>query len=132
VRPQSYQRDGTISPGNLQKLPAYLQNGIASGSYTSASYFLPEDNTSAGVCISLGENPDGVNASMAYTRVWRPYGDACVENNDVLGAGYELMLGAAGALAGADQLSLTWLMSDNSAPGSTTNRTFSVRYRHYF
>ena len=132
VRPQSYSRDGSISAGNLQKLPAYLQNGISAGSYTGPSYFLPDDNTSVGACFSLGDNPGSVNASYAYTRAWRPYGDACLQNNDVLGAGYELMVGAAGAVWGSDQLSMTWLMSDNSAPGSATNRTLSVRYRHYF
>ena len=132
VQNQSYSRDGGLSAQTLQRLPAYLQSGIAAGTIDPVGYFIPQDSTTMGACLGAGDNLSGLSLQSEYSRAWRPYGDICLTNNSVVGDGYIAMLGIAGPVRGPDHLSLQWQDSDGTVPGSAPLHTFSIRYRHYF
>ena len=132
LQTQAFDRNGGVSAENLQRLPAYLQAAISSGSTDAASYFIPQDSRTVGACVSMGDNLGGMSLQTDYSRAWRPYTDLCLRNNNVTGDGYSALLGLAGSVFGTDHLSLQWQGSDNATPGTSSIRTFSVRYRHYF
>lgn len=132
VQNQAYSRDGGLSPQTLQRLPAYLQTGIAAGTTDPVAYFIPQDSTTVGACLAVGDNLSGLSLQNDYSRAWRPFADLCLTNNSVVGDGYVATLGVAGSLRGPDHLSIQWLDSDGSVPGSAPLHTLSIRYRHYF
>jgi hypothetical protein len=129
---QNFSYDGGISNSSRAMLPATLQNGIASGDIDPVRYFIPESSTTWGACVSMGDNLAGQNLQTTYSRAWRPFLDVCLRHNTVEGDGYEGAVGLAGSLTGADHLSVQWLNSDGSVPGSAVTRSLAIRYRHYF
>lgn len=129
---QDFNRDGSISAASLASLPAYLQSGIASGSIDAAAYFIPQSNTTVGVCVAAGETAAGVGQNAAYRRAWQPFMDLCLRHNTLAGDGYAGLVGVAGPLAGGDELAVQWQGSDVSVPGSAATHALSIRYRHYF
>ncbi|MEK9950908.1 MAG: tetratricopeptide repeat protein [Curvibacter sp.] len=132
LQTQSFRRDGSLSAASLQRLPDYLRDGIASGSLDAASYFIPQSSATVAACLTTGDNLDGLSLQNDYSRAWRPFGDACLRRNSVLGNGYAATIGVAGSVLGADHLSLQWSGSDNATPGNASIRTLSIRYRHYY
>lgn len=132
LQSQGYSRDGSLSTQSLQRLPAYLQTGITSGTLDPVGYFIPQDSTTVGACLAVGDNLSGLSLQHDYSRAWRPYADVCLTNNSVVGDGYIATLGIAGPVLGPDHLALQLLNSDGTVPGSAPMTIFSIRYRHYF
>lgn len=132
LQTQSFQRQGSLSEASRQRLPAYLRNGMASGSTDIATYFIPQDSSTVGACVTVGDNLGGLSLQSDYSRAWRPYADACLRHNSVLGDGYAATLGVAGSVLGTDQLTVQWQGSDNATPGNASIRTLSIRYRYYY
>ncbi len=67
-----------------------------------------------------------------YTRALRPFGSIGVSNNSAAGRGYDISLGIAGSVLGADHLSLSW--KQDKGGGGIFARTTEVafHYRLYF
>ncbi len=129
---QTFSADGNLSASSLAQLPAGIQTGVATGDMDPLRYFLPEGGNTLGACLSMGENLGGQSLQTIYSKAWRPFGDVCLSHNSVAGAGYSAVLGVAGSLTGEDHLSLQWRGSDGIGSTSSTNRSLSIRYRHYF
>jgi len=129
---QDYTRDGSISAANLTRLPAYLQTSIASGALSAADYFIPQNNTTLGACVTMGDTGAAAGQRGGWRRAWRPFMDLCLSHNTAAGDGYTGLLGVAGSLAGPDELALQWQGSDGAVPGSAAAQSLSIRYRHYF
>ncbi|MDP3701230.1 MAG: tetratricopeptide repeat protein [Hylemonella sp.] len=129
---RAYSRDGGLSPQTLQRLPAYLQTSITAGTIDAVGYFIPQDSTTVGACLAVGDNLSGLSLQNDYSRAWRPYADVCLTNNSVVGEGYITTLGVAGPIRGPDHLAIQFLNSDGTVPGSASLSTLSIRYRHYF
>ncbi|MDZ4075764.1 MAG: tetratricopeptide repeat protein [Hylemonella sp.] len=132
LQSQAYSRDGGLSPQTLQRLPAYLQTGIGAGTIDPVGYFIPQDSTTVGACLAVGDNLSGLSLQNDYSRAWRPYADLCLTNNSVVGDGYITTLGVAGPIRGPDHLAIQFLNSDGTVPGSSPLSTLTIRYRHYF
>ncbi len=140
VNRQLLTADGNPAARTLAELAPAVQTEIATGAVDAARYFIPESNSSAGLCVSMGENIAGQSLQDTYSRAWRPFFDACRTASRLNGAGYSATLGAAGALDGEDHLriqleqNLGGTSNGNAgipATGALT-RQFSIRYRHYF
>ena len=94
---------------------------------------IPVSGTSWSVCVDMGENLAGQNVRSVYSRAWRPFADVCLLNNMTTGAdGYSASLGLAGSVTGKDHLSLEVGGAEDSATGSASLRSLSLRYRYYF
>jgi polysaccharide biosynthesis protein PelB len=128
---QNFSRDGGISENSKALLPDVIQQGLNDQSI-SAGYFIPEGNTSWGLCANLGENVGGQSLQTTYSRAWRPFLDLCYRRNTLSGDGYTRLLGYAGSITGEDHLSIQWQYSDVATPGSPAFRALQLRYRHYF
>ena len=129
---RSFTRDGGLSAQTVARLPAYLQTGLGDGSIDPVGYFIPRDSSTVGACAGVGGNLSGLSLQEDYSRAWRPYGNACITENSVVGQGYLATLGVAGPALGADHLRFEWHGSKANAPGGASMHTFSIRYRHYF
>jgi hypothetical protein len=74
----------------------------------------------------------GQNLQTTYTRAWRPFFDACITHNSVVGSGYTGVLGVAGSLMGEDHLLIQMENRNQSAPGSVSTQSLILKYRHYY
>ncbi len=129
---QDFSRDGGIAPASLAQLPAVLQTSIASGAVDPRSYFIPDSNTSWGLCLGMGENVGGQSLQTVYSRAWRPYIDLCLRDNSRTGNGYTAVAGMAGSWAGEDHVAVELQNSDGLSTVEGPTRMLTVRYRHYF
>ncbi|MDP2882999.1 MAG: tetratricopeptide repeat protein [Azonexus sp.] len=119
-----FNRETTFSDPALAPL---LPTGIANVSELQPSFFLPDNFDFYGIRLSTD-----VRYERQYTRALRPYGSIARTWHSQLGAGYDLRVGLAGSIFGADHFSLTWGQSkagiQNS--GQTSNLNFNYRL-HY-
>lgn len=129
---RSFTRSGGLSTQTVARLPAYLQTGLGDGSIDPVAYFIPQDSSTVGACTGVGGNLSGLSLQDDYSRAWRPYGNACITENSVVGQGYLATLGLAGPVLGADHLRFEWQGSKANVPGGASMHIFSIRYRHYF
>lgn len=105
----------------------FTQPRIVSGVAYPSTYLIPEGSTMWGACLDMGQN-----LSTTYTRAWRPFFDACITHNSAVGGGYAGVLGVAGSLTGEDHLVIQMGNSNQSAPGSVSTRSLTLKYRHYY
>lgn len=108
-------------------LAGLLPAGIATVGDLPASFFLPDDFNFSGIRLSTDSRYE-----RQYTRALRPYGSIARTWHSELGAGYDVRLGLAGSLLGADHFSLTWGMAKAGVQTSAPTRELNFNYRlHY-
>jgi tetratricopeptide (TPR) repeat protein len=125
-------RDGSVGADTVARLPQSIRDQVASGDLEATRYFLPDGSTTLGVCFGAGENLAGANLQETYTRAWRPFYEACKQDNSLNGSGYIATLGMAGSLIGPDHLSLRFDISRGGSGAGALARTLALRYRYYF
>ncbi len=104
-----------------------LPAGVATVGDLPAGFFLPEDFNFSGLRLSTDSRYE-----RQYTRALRPYGSIARTWHSELGAGYDIRLGLAGSLLGADHFSLTWGMAKAGVQTSAPTRELNFNYRlHY-
>jgi hypothetical protein len=113
-----------LSPSTTSAL---TQPRIINGISYPATHLIPEGSTTSGVCLDVGQN-----LQTTYTRAWRPFFDACITHNSVVGSGYTGVLGVAGSLMGEDHLLIQMENRNQSAPGSVSTQSLILKYRHYY
>jgi len=90
-------------------------------------YFLPDDFSFAGLRVS-----SDVRYEKEYTRATRPFGSLAGTWHSSLGAGYDLRLGIAGSVLGADHLALSLGLSKSGMQLGGQVRDLQLTYRiHY-
>ncbi len=91
------------------------------------SYFLPEDFSFAGLRVS-----SDIRHEKEYTRATRPFGSLASTWHSSLGAGYDIRLGIAGSVFGADHLALTLGLAKSGMQLGGQVRDLQLTYRiHY-
>ena len=119
-----FSRETTFSDPALAPL---LPTGVASVGALQPSFFLPENFDFYGIRLSTD-----MRYERQYTRALRPFGSIAGTWHSQLGAGYDLRVGLAGSILGADHFSLTWGQSKAGIQngGQTSNLNFNYRL-HY-
>lgn len=108
-------------------LAPLLPTGMASVSALQPAFFLPDNFDFYGIRLSTD-----MRYERQYTRALRPYGSVAGTWHSALGAGYDLRLGVAGSLLGADHFSLTWGQSKAGIQTGGQTRDLYFNYRlHY-
>lgn len=108
-------------------LAALLPTGTASVSALQPSFFLPDNFDFYGIRLATD-----LRYERQYTRALRPYGSLAGTWHSQLGAGYDLRLGLAGSILGADHFSLTWGQSKAGIQTGGLSRDLNFNYRlHY-
>jgi hypothetical protein len=73
-----------------------------------------------------------VRYEQQYTRATRPYGSLARTWHSNLGPGYDIRLGIAGSLLGADHLALSWGIGKSGLQTGGLVRDLQLTYRiHY-
>ena len=121
-----------INSDAVTRLPAAFLTSIANGTVDPKTYFIPQNNTTWGLCVTMGENLAGQNLQTDYTRAWRAFLDVCVSDNSASGSGYTSTLGFAGSWTGQDHVSIEVKNSDGLTSTVGPTRTLNFQYRHYF
>lgn len=92
-----------------------------------ADYFLPDNFNFYGIRLS-----SDVRYEEQYTRATRPFGSISATRHSTLGAGFDLRLGIAGSVFGADHLSLSWGLGKSGLQSTGLTRELQLSYRiHY-
>lgn len=108
-------------------LTPLLPTGVATVGDLQPAFFLPEDFNFYGLRLSTDTRYE-----QQYSRALRPYGSMARTWHSELGAGYDVRLGLAGSLLGADHFSLTWGMAKAGIQTSGPTRELNFNYRlHY-
>ena len=90
-------------------------------------FFLPDNFSFTGLRIS-----SDVRYEQQYTRATRPYGSLARTWHSTLGPGYDIRLGIAGSLLGADHLALSWGIGKSGLQTGGLVRDLQLTYRiHY-
>jgi len=119
-----FNREASYSDPALAPL---LPTGMASVSALQPAFFLPDNFDFYGLRLSTD-----MRYERQYTRALRPYGSLAGTWHSALGAGYDLRLGVAGSLLGADHFSLTWGQSKAGVQTGGRTRDLNFNYRlHY-
>ncbi|NTV68996.1 MAG: tetratricopeptide repeat protein [Azonexaceae bacterium] len=112
---------------NDPALSPLLPTGMASVSALQPSFFLPDNFDFYGLRLSTD-----MRYERQYTRALRPYGSLAGTWHSALGAGYDLRLGLAGSIFGADHFSLTWGQGKAGIQTGGRTRDLNFNYRlHY-
>ncbi len=105
---------------------AYV-NYFPEGYAASPNDFLPENFRLYGLRISTD-----VRYEEEYTRAIRPFASIATTWHSEQGAGYDLRLGLAGSVFGADHLSFFWNLGKSGTATPGTTRNMQLKYRvHY-
>ncbi|MBP6708747.1 MAG: hypothetical protein KA223_06275, partial [Candidatus Accumulibacter sp.] len=67
-----------------------------------------------------------------YTRAWRPYATLAKTWNTSLGPGYDMGVGIAGSVFGADHLSFGWKLGKGGADNGGQVREIGLTYRYHY
>jgi hypothetical protein len=99
--------------------------GSASG--LPGNYFVPDSFVFYGIRASTD-----LRFEREYTRAARPYASLGLTHHSVLGLGYDLRLGLAASVLGADHLALGWGIAKAGTQSGGTIRDLFLTYRlHY-
>lgn len=120
-----YKRKDSLSHFSRQdgEIARLYPLGFAPGN----SYFLPEDFSFYGLRVS-----SDVRHEKEYTRATRPFGSLAWTWHSNLGAGYDLRLGIASSVFGADHLALTLGIAKSGMQLDSQTGELQLTYRiHY-
>ncbi|WP_083651067.1 tetratricopeptide repeat protein [Azonexus hydrophilus] len=93
----------------------------------AADYYLPENFSFYGIRVSTD-----VRHEREYTRATRPFASIARTWHSELGAGYDIRLGLAGSVLGADHLALSWGLGKAGTQTNAPVRDLRLTYRiHY-
>ncbi len=93
----------------------------------SATHFVPENFDLFGLRLSTQ-----VRYQQQYTRAWRPFASLGLTHHSRQGLSYDLQLGLAGSVFGADHLSLRGALGKSGEQGGALTRELQLKYRlHY-
>lgn len=119
-----FKRESSYSDPALAPL---LPASIASVSDLTPGFFLPDNFKFYGLRLSTD-----MRYEKEYSRAIRPYASLSRTWHSELGPGYDLRLGLAGSLLGADHFSLTWGLSKAGIQTGGLSREINFIYRiHY-
>lgn len=90
-------------------------------------YFLPANFSFYGVRVSTD-----VRYQREYTRALRPFGSVAATYNTSFGAGYDVFLGVAGSIFGADHFALSGGVSQSGLQTGGMVKGFAFTYRIHF
>ena len=90
-------------------------------------YFLPESFQFYGLRLSTN-----MRYEQDYTRALRPYASLSLTRHSQLGMGYDLRLGLAGSLLGADHLRLSYGLGKSGVQSLGLTRILELSYRLHF
>ena len=90
-------------------------------------FFLPNDFRFYGIRLSTD-----TRFEREYTRAWRPYATLAKTWNTSLGPGYDLGIGIAGSVLGADHLNFGWKLGKGGATNGGQEREIRLTYRYHY
>jgi polysaccharide biosynthesis protein PelB len=90
-------------------------------------YFLPDNFNFYGIRLATD-----VRYETQYTRAIRPFGSVSATRHSNLGSGYDLRLGIAGSVLGADHLSLSWGLGKSGPQSGSLARELQLNYRMHY
>lgn len=108
-------------------LNAILPAAMSSVGELQPGFFLPDSFNFYGLRLSTD-----IRHEQAYTRALRPYASVARTWHSNLGPGYDLRIGIAGSVLGADHFSLTWGTGKAGLQVGGITREIQLNYRlHY-
>lgn len=90
-------------------------------------YFLPSQFQLYGIRLSTN-----MQLEHDYTQALRPYASVSRTWHSMLGAGYDLRLGLAGSVFGADHLSMNWGVGKSGVDNLGLSYSLTINYRLHF
>ena len=107
----------------------YPRDFISSGGNQppGPDYFLPDNFSFYGIRLSTD-----MRYEREYTRATRPFASIARTWHSILGAGYDLRLGLAGSVLGADHLALSFGMGKAGTQTNAPVRDLFLNYRIHF
>lgn len=123
----AYEREGDFSASGFNLLNEFLPASIPSPVNLGSDYFLPEDFSLSGVRLS-----SNMRYAREYTRAVRPYGSVARTWHSRTGGGYDLRLGVAGSVMGADRLGLDLGVAKSGAQSAGLVKDVQFNYRLHF
>ena len=90
-------------------------------------FFLPNGFRFYGIRLSTD-----TRFEREYTRAWRPYATLAKTWNTSLGPGYDMGVGIAGSVFGADHLSFGWKLGRGGATSGGQVREIGLTYRYNY
>ncbi|CAM4047506.1 tetratricopeptide repeat protein [Comamonas aquatilis] len=120
----SYSR---TDPATLTGRDSNILRYLPIGSTAGMDYLLPNNFRFSGIQVSTN-----MRYSQEYTRALRPFASLALTNHSVSGSGYEVRLGFAGSVLGADHLMVGLNLSKSGLNNTGTTRELQLIYRlHY-
>ena len=108
-------------------VPNSQKPGYGGVSGLPSNYFVPDSFTFYGIRAMTD-----TRFERDYTRALRPYASLGLTNHSALGFGYDVRLGIASSVLGADHLALSWGLAKSGMQTSGTVRDLFLTYRlHY-
>ena len=93
----------------------------------NADYFLPDNFNFYGIRLATD-----VRYEEQYTRAIRPFASLSATRHSTLGNGFDVRLGIAGSVFGADHLSLSWVLGKAGIQSTGLTKELQLNYRiHY-
>lgn len=123
----AHRYDGKDSQSHFSRRDEGVARFYPPGFTPGATYFLPEDFNFYGLRVS-----SDVRHEREYTRATRLFGSVAATRHSRLGSGYDLRLGLAGSVFGADHLALTLGLAKSGTQLGGQIRDLQLTYRiHY-
>lgn len=123
----AYERESDFSASGFNLLSEFLPAAIPSPVNLGSDYFLPEDFSLSGVRLS-----SNMRYAREYTRAVRPYGSVARTWHSRTGGGYDVRLGVAGSVVGADRLGLDLGVAKSGAQSAGLVKDVQFNYRLHF
>ena len=93
----------------------------------NTDYFLPDNFNFYGIRLATD-----VRYEEQYTRAIRPFASLSATRHSTLGTGFDVRLGIAGSVFGADHLSLSWVLGKAGIQSTGLTKELQLNYRiHY-
>ena len=127
-----FDRDAFSDSGQLARYYRDLLGSPQKDLYASvtalpANTFVPDSFRFYGLRLSSNQR-----YAQEYTRAWQPFGSLGLTRHSELGTGYDLRIGLAGSLFGADHLALSGGLAKSGLQTGGLVRELQITYRiHY-
>lgn len=112
-----FTREDNLTDAALAALIPVTASGLGTG------FYVPENFTLYGLRVATN-----LRYRDDYSRAWRPYSALALTRNSLLGSGYDLSLGVAGNVMGADHLAITYDLAKGGGATAGQTRQLSARY----
>lgn len=127
-----FSQEALSNSGKLERFHRDYLSPVQKGLYADPSalpsnYFVPDSFRFYGLRIATN-----MRLEQEYTRAWRPFGSLGLTHHSALGSGYDVRLGVAGSVFGADHFAVSGGLAKSGMQTGGIVREVQMTYRiHY-